>query len=55
MHNQIQKVNNTQTRRNPKIAIPRHIIKLLQVKGKKTILKATKEKSHVIFKGNCSR
>ena len=51
--NQIQEVQSVPYRINPRRNMPRHIlIKLTKTKHKERILKATREKQHIIYKGN---
>lgn len=46
---QIQEVQQTQNKKNPKKSKPRHItIKLLKTKVKKGIMKTTREKHHIV-------
>lgn len=49
---QIQEVQQTQNKKNPKKSKPRHIIiKLLKIKVKKGIMKTTREKHHIVYWG----
>ena len=51
--NQIQEVQSVPYRINPRRNMPRHIrIKLTKTKHKERILKATREKQQIIYKGN---
>ena len=50
---QVQEAQRVPNRINPRRNTPRHIlIKLTKTKHKERILKAAREKQHVIYKGN---
>ena len=51
--NQVQEVQRVTYRINPRRNMPKHIlIKLIKTKHKERILKATREKQQVTYKGN---
>jgi len=54
--NQIQEVQRVPSRINPEKNTPRHtVIKLTKIKDKDKILKTTREKRQIIYKGTSTR